>query len=499
MIIYLLSVLKFPEVQSMKVILASLLIFNLFSMPLFGASKESAEKPSQKKEIKRKISSFEKSPYTEKILRFKNPKNVSSFLNELKNKQDNNITSDYETRTYKALSLPLTHLKGIYWRLNKIISKVKIFDNSVDSFLHKYYSNFDIRPSHIPPLWQFITAPVPSKGQFKKASDVQNFTLTTLIPSIDEAIKRLRSIEAELIQQQNEDLALFNLDLALIYGEQRVQNLINKKTRYLNVYTSDLILVKAWLQDLKGSLLYLASYNFNGFHKMVNIFRGHIVLGDAAKFFSGFRLKKNRITNYQALSESKLFMLKKLLTKKRYKNLFAMKNSKYRGAHTLTKSKEAFIGAVESKMKAIKISNKNILNNDLNRSRRLGIESGNDFFKLSLKHLQLKRDLLKGPTVVHDRLFTEKVKVNVNALFDPTNRSIRDLKNLLPRPNQFQTKPHRFKKNHPIRTQSGLPYLNLGGLLPDVENFQDLKKKKFLLIQRAGVGFPLGIWLTVLI
>ncbi len=482
----------------MKVILASFLIFNL-TTPLFGASKESAKKPPQKKEIKRKISSFEKSQYTEKILRFQNSKNVSSFLSDLKSKQDNNIATDYETRVYKALSLPLAHLKGVYWRLNKIISKVKVFDNSVDSFLHKHYSNLDIRPNHIPPLLQYITAPVPSIGQFKKASDVQKFTLKTLIPSIDEAIKRLSEIEQESIQQQSEDLALFNLDLALIYGEQRVQNLINKKTRYLNIYASDLILLKAWLQDMKGSLLYLASYNLNGFHKMVNVFRGHIVLGNAAKFFSGLRLKKNRLTNYQALSESKLFMLKKLLTKKRYKKLFSMKRSKYKGAHTLIRSKEAFQNAVESKMKAIKISNKSLLNNDLNRSRRLGIESGNDFFNLSLKHLQLKRDLLKGPTVVHDRLFTEKVKVNVNALFDPNNKSIRDLKNLLPRPNQFKIKAHRFKKNHPIRTQSGLPYLNLGGLLPDVEDFKDLKRKKFLLIQRAGVGFPLGTWLTVLI
>tara|TARA_Y100001958_G_C21230079_1_gene555761 strand:- start:704 stop:2152 length:1449 start_codon:yes stop_codon:yes gene_type:complete len=482
----------------MKITLTLFLIFNL-TTPLFAASKESVEKTPQKKEIKRKISSFEKSPYTEKVLSFNNSKNVSSFLSELKNKQDNNITTDFETRTLKALSLPLTHLRGIYWRLNKIISKVKVFDNSVDSFLHKYYSNFDIRPSHIPPLWQYITEPLPSKGQFKKASDIQKFTLKTLIPSIDQAILRLKKIEEENIQQQNEDLALFNLDLALIYGENRVQNLINKKTRYLNVYTSDLILVKAWLQDLKGSLLYLASYNFNGFHKMVNVFRGHIVLGDAVKLFSNLRLKKNRLTNYQALSESKIFMLKKLLTRKRYKKLFSMKKSNYKGSHTLVRSKEAFLDAVESKMKAIKISNKNILNNELNRSRRFGIESGNDFFKLSLKHLQLKRDLLKGPTVVHDRLFTEKVKVNVNALFDPNNRSIKDLKNLLPRPNQFQTKPDRFKKNHPIRTQTGLPYLNLGGLLPDVENFKDLKRKKFLLIQRAGVGFPLGTWLTVLI
>ena len=97
------------------------------------------------------------------------------------------------------------------------------------------------------------------------------------------------------------------------------------------------------------------------------------------------------------------------------------------------------------------------------------------------------------------KVFTEKVKVNVNALFNPKNRAIRDLKNLLPRPNQFQKKPHRFKKNNPIRTQSGLPYLNLGGLLPEIENFKDLKRKKFLLIQRAGVGFPLGTWLTVLL
>ena len=53
-----------------------------------------------------------------------------------------------------------------------------------------------------------------------------------------------------------------------------------------------------------------------------------------------------------------------------------------------------------------------IINNELELEGDASLD-GNDFFKLSLKHLQLKRELLKGPTVVHDRLFTEKVKVNV--------------------------------------------------------------------------------------
>ena len=483
----------------MKLFFISLFIFQL-PLSLFAASKNSTDKETyKKKEIKRKISSLERSLNTEKILNFKTSKDVYTFLLELKNKKDQNIMNNYETRTLKALSFPLLHLRGLYWRFNKLITRVKIFDNSIDSFLHKYYSNFDIRPSHIPPLWQYMTSPIPSSNQFKTVSEAQSFTLKTIIPSIDEAIKRLKMIENENIDNKNEDLSLLNLDLALIYGEKRTKNLINKKSRFLNIYISDLILLKSWFQDLQGSLLYLSSYNLDGLHKMINVFRGHIVLGNAKKFFSRLRLSKNRLTNYEALSEAKLFMLKKLLTRKRYKNLFRIKNTNYNGSHTLIKSKEFFLNAVQSKMKAIKISNKNILNNDLNRSRRLGIESGNDFFNLSLKHLQLKRKLLKGPLVVHDRLFTEKVKVNLNALFNPNNSAIRDLKNLLPRPRHFQKGLHHFKKNRPLKSQTGLPFLNLGGLLPEINDFKDLKRKKFLLIQRAGVGFPLGLWLTVLI
>ena len=101
--------------------------------------------------------------------------------------------------------------------------------------------------------------------------------------------------------------------------------------------------------------------------------------------------------------------------------------------------------------------------------------------------------------VVHDRLFTEKVKVHLNALFDPNNNAVKDLKNLLPRRNHFKNGAHHFKRTGFLKSQTGLPFLNLGGLLPEINDFKDLKRQKFLLIQRAGVGFPLGTWLTVLI
>ena len=162
-----------------------------------------------------------------------------------------------------------------------------------------------ISVTHIPPLLEYLTQPLPSRSQFKKISDAHTFALKTLIPSIDEAIKRLKIIEDETINKKEEDLPLLNLDLALVYGEDRIQNLINKKSRFLSAYTSDLILLKAWLQDVQGSLLYLSSYNLNGLHKMINVFRGHIVLGDAKKVLSGIRLKRNRLTNYEALNEAR--------------------------------------------------------------------------------------------------------------------------------------------------------------------------------------------------
>ena len=145
------------------------------------------------------------------------------------------------------------------------------------------------------------------------------------------------------------------------------------------------------------------------------------------------------------------------------------------------------------------MSNKNLEESQIKRSRRFEIPSFNNFFKLSLKHLKLKEELLKGPMVVHDRLFTENVKVNTWAIFNPNNPYAKDLKKLMPDVNNFQVRKHNFQQSKKIKVKTGLPSLDLGGLLPGVKNFGELKRKKFLLIQRAGVGFPLATFLTVFI
>ena len=89
----------------MKLFFISLFMIN-FPTFIYSASKQSPNKEVRKRERDRKVSSFEKSIYTEKALKFKSAKDVHSFLLELKNKKDQNILNDYETRTLKALSFP---------------------------------------------------------------------------------------------------------------------------------------------------------------------------------------------------------------------------------------------------------------------------------------------------------------------------------------------------------------------------------------------------------
>ena len=100
-----LLVLKFPEAQSMKIIFN---LFFIFILPttLFAASKVSIELPAQKKEIKRKISSFEKSPYTEKILSFNNSKSEKNFPSRRRCKREFKsliIDKDFEPENPKQL------------------------------------------------------------------------------------------------------------------------------------------------------------------------------------------------------------------------------------------------------------------------------------------------------------------------------------------------------------------------------------------------------------
>ena len=452
----------------------------------FGASKKSPEKKAV-----RKVASLGPSKYTEQILNFRSTQDVTKFLGQFKGAAD-----DTEGAVYKALSGPLLALKGIYWRANKVVSRVKLLDNTIDSSLNRYYSNFDIRPSHIPHIANYFVSK--SKGQFNKISDFQNFSISKLVPLIGKSVESLdKIIEAKKNDEGNP--ALFQLDLATIYGEKRVENLINKKSRYLDIYVSDLILLKGFLNDLRGSLAYFSSYNLNGIDKMISVFRGYMVLGQTKQFLSRIKGKKRSMTNHQSVQHGKTKMLKLLKRGYLYKNLFTLRNVSYGGKHALQWSREYFLKGVQNKIASLKMSNKNLEESQVKRSRRFEIQSFNNFFKLSLKHLKLKEELLKGPMVVHDRLFTENVKVNTTALFNPNNPYVKDLKKLMPNANNFQVRKHNFQQDKKIKVKTGLPSLDLGGLLPGVKNFGELKRKKFLLIQRAGVGFPLATFLTVFI
>jgi hypothetical protein len=442
------------------------------------------------------VASLNPSQYSEQIVEVKSTKDVSNFYAQFKNK--NFQSHETEASVLKAITTPLIPLKGIYWRLNNVLTKIKIIDNTVDSALNRFYSHFDIRAPHIPHFANFFVWPDKEKKSFSKISDIQHFALQTLAPLIDKSINTLDQVIKDKLKNES-DQVLFQLDLSSLYGEKRVSNLINKKTRFLDIYTSDIILLKAFLQDIQGSLLYVSSYNLDNIHKMINVFRGYVILSKAKQFFSRIKGKKRAMTHYQSLSEGKLKMLKKLKSKSKYKHLFTLKNLSYQGKNTLTKAKEYFLKAVQSKMASIKLANKNLVSSQTKRSKRLQIESLSNIFKLSLKHLKLKENLLKGPMTVHDQLFSENVKVNVNALFDPNNHYIKDLKRLFPNPSDFKVGTYNFQKNKPIKIKSGLPSLTLGGLLPEIKDFGELKKKKFLLIQRAGVGFPLALFLTTII
>ncbi|MEE2743376.1 MAG: hypothetical protein VYD54_05675 [Bdellovibrionota bacterium] len=464
----------------------TLLILSTFILSqTFGASKKSPEKKAA-----RKVASLGPSKYTEQILNFRSTQDVSKFLDQFKSPAD-----DTKGAVFKAISEPLLALKGIYWRANKIISRIKLLDNTIDSSLNRYYSNFDIRPAHIPHVANYFVSP--SKGQFNKVSDFQNFSTSTLIPLIGKSIDSLNRIIEE--KKSDENPVLFQLDLATVYGEKRVENLINKKSRYLDIYVSDLLLLKGFLHDIRGSLAYFASYNLNGIEKMISVFRGYLVLGQTKQLFSRIKGKRKSMTNHQSVQHGKMKMLKLLKRGYLYKKLFTLRKVSYGGKHALQWSREYFLKGVQSKIASIKMSNKNLEESQIKRSRRFEIQSFNNFFKLSLKHLKLKEELLKGPMVVHDRLFTENVKVNTTAIFNPSNPYVKDLKKLMPNDGNFQLRKHNFQQNKKIKVKTGLPSLDLGGLLPGVKNFGELKKKKFLLIQRAGVGFPLATFLTVFI
>ena len=248
----------------------------------------------------------------------------------------------------------------------------------------------------------------------------------------------------------------------------------------------------ATIQQIQGTMFYISSYNFDSLQEF------------SANYTRKFRL--NLFTTYGTISFSNLLTRKdfnSFLNKRKYRQLFTLKENSPGKIHPLQTSLEYFRKSNDSKIEAFKLF------------RRHGIEPPRhsellsniflDFGELTEKRLHLIQEVLSptspdGSVHIHDPLFSKGLTIKPLEIFNPENPHTRDLKLFMARVEDFSSAPGRIEINGEMALNyrygqiEGQSPNNLKSIFPTVSSHQELMEAYYL-IQRSNIGFPLFFWI----
>lgn len=378
--------------------------------------------------------------------------------------------NDKGMQVYSAMMKVFKATEGIVDRLNSGDNGLSQSEIVTVGLIRKLNTNLYRVGPHFVPIFDYVFGDTEKSDlkKIKRYSDLQNHYINKVYPEVESAIQILN----EVVKGDGADdlnKTIFTFDLALLIGDSKAEKLINPKNRYLEVTTDHIHWVLADLHRYQAAMSYWASYNFDGIDSLRKKYqRKYAVRGLVDKIFK---------THYTEAILARDFY--KEIIKDKYRNLFTMRDVKVKDKYLLVHSRDHSLAAVKHRIRAVK-----------------GLEVSKDFGKdnkyivsprwLLTTTLANKASLEKrqrflvstGPQMFNDPFFTQSFELNLAELYNPANASIRDLKRLMPRPENF--KRARSKKDRlPLflygDAPDSLPDYTMAGIFPKARSMGDLK------------------------
>ncbi|MEK6625963.1 MAG: hypothetical protein AABY86_13380 [Bdellovibrionota bacterium] len=377
---------------------------------------------------------------------------------------------DKALQVYKGMVKVFKATEGIVDRLNSGDNGLSRSELVSVGLIRKLNTNLYRVGPHFGPIFDYVFGQTDKSDlkKIKKYSDLQNHYLNKVYPEVESAIQILNdAVKGDGADDINK--TIFTFDMALLIGEQKADKLINPKNRYLEVTTEHIHWVLADLHRFQAVMSYWASYNFDGIDKLRKKYlRKYGVRSIVDKIFK---------THYTEAILARDFY--KEITKDQYRNLFTMRDTKVKDKYLLVHSRDHSLASVKHRIRAVK-----------------GLEVQKDFGKDN-KYIVSPRWLLTltvankaslekrqrilvstGPQMFNDPFFTQSFELNLAELYNPANASIRDLKRLMPRPENFR-RARSKKDSLPLfiygDAPDSLPDYTMAGIFPKARSMGDLK------------------------
>ncbi|HAZ13460.1 MAG: hypothetical protein A2X86_13100 [Bdellovibrionales bacterium GWA2_49_15] len=377
---------------------------------------------------------------------------------------------DKAMQVYRGMIKAFKATEGIVDRLNSGDNGLSQSELVTVGLIRKLNSNLYRIGPHFKPIFDYVFGQTEKNDvkKIKRYSELQNYYISKVYPEVESAIQILNdAVKGDGGDDLNK--TIFTFDLALLLGEQKAEKLINPKNRYLEVTTDHIHWVLADLHRFQASMCYWASYNFDGIDSLRKKYvRKYAVRGLVDRLFK---------THYTEAILARDFY--KEIIKDQYRNLFTMRDSKVKDKYLLVHSRDHSLASVKHRIRAVKGLE---ISKDFGKENKY-IVSPSWLLTLTLANkasLEKRQRLLvaTGPQMFNDPFFTQSFELNLAELYNPANASIRDLKRLMPRPENFHRA--RSKKDRlPLflygDAPDSLPDYTMAGIFPKARSLQDLK------------------------
>lgn len=212
--------------------------------------------------------------YRDRFIAMKSADDVDQLFNDVAQQLESGALKDADIKLVAAQILPLTKLRGIYWRLAPTVenSGSNTFHSLIGTFLMQMATGARLLAPDAslanPSPWQAINHyflyPYQGVGnQFTKISAFQDFSVLEVVPLISKAIQAVEGVHID-------PRSPVVWDNQLIFGKGSFGNDTDLKDRYVTVYEAERLMLLSMLQLIRHNTLFFAEYDYEEFPELVN-------------------------------------------------------------------------------------------------------------------------------------------------------------------------------------------------------------------------------------
>lgn len=409
---------------------------------------------------------------------------------------------DGVAQLYAGVAKILTPMKGILWRLRFIIEPMDVVYVNVINQLRVFKRNKDRRGQHVDALFDYIADPNPEetilghKGLFTSFGQFQDWIINQISPIAQANANVLQSV----IASADPDKAVFMYDSGLLLGNTVAAAMTSQTNRFRKVMPAHLSLALADLYTRLGMAHYLASYNFEGLVDFVSQMTKKTFV--SKKFGMG----NSFITRIFATKVLGPKDFASILRDSEFKNFLTVRAN---ASKTLPMAYQYLRLGVKNRLIGYQAMEHLA---DLPNQSEYAIDARLFTSRPGVTEAILKKRLalMGGDTelqIAGTKIFTDRVAgvtfdVDVAQIFNPQNKSFRDLKGLFA--NKFSSvdekegrKKETWRWNYDYGAAVGWSDPTFGGVLPNTESGEDYLKNKLIPLSRDASTRLLQTWLRM--